>query len=278
MIENSSLITFRKLASIQLIDDVFAIPGADKIEAVRIGGWECVVKKNEFAKGDKVIYCEIDSFLPVIPEYEFLRASSFRDHPELGEGFRIRTVKLRKQLSQGLVIKPTEQQSLLDVGSDLTKDLNIKKWETPQLKCLAGDQKGNFPYFLCKSDQERIQNLSSYFEEYRQYEWNIEEKLDGCLDENTLISTHIGDMKIKDIIDSDENINILSFNEIESKFEWDEIIAKKCTRNNGKQWFRLTLENGTVLDITENHLVYLPKYRCWRRVDQLTEGDEVFLN
>ena len=102
----------RKLATVRIIKDIQPIPGADNIEVVTVSGWKCVTLKDEFKVGDYCVYFEIDSFLPIEPAYEFLRKSSYRrDH--LGvEGFRLRTIKLRKQVSQGLVIPvgPVEEK------------------------------------------------------------------------------------------------------------------------------------------------------------------------
>ena len=93
----------RKLASIQTVNAVEPIPNADAIERMRILGWWVVVKKGEFRPGDKVVYCEIDSLLPERAEFEFLRASSFKPaQTDLPAGFRIKTVKLRGQVSQGI--------------------------------------------------------------------------------------------------------------------------------------------------------------------------------
>ena len=57
-------------------------------------GWECVVKKGEFTAGDPIVYVEVDSIVPERPEFEFLRDRKFC----------VRTIKLRKQVSQGLVL------------------------------------------------------------------------------------------------------------------------------------------------------------------------------
>ena len=92
----------RKLASIRVISNLSPIEGADKIETATIDGWKVVVAKDVGHKvGDKVIYCEIDSFLPIRDEFEFLRKSSYK---KMGgeEGFRLKTIKLRGQVSQGL--------------------------------------------------------------------------------------------------------------------------------------------------------------------------------
>ena len=69
----------RKLASIRKISDIQSIPGADMIELAIVDGWKVVVAKNvEHKVGDMVVYCEIDSFLPIKEEFEFLRKSSYK--------------------------------------------------------------------------------------------------------------------------------------------------------------------------------------------------------
>jgi len=82
----------RKLATIQKIKSLEPIPEADKIEKAIVLGWQLVVKKGDFKVGDYCVYCEIDSVLPERPEYEFLRPRKFR----------IKTAKLRGQISQGI--------------------------------------------------------------------------------------------------------------------------------------------------------------------------------
>jgi len=82
----------RNLASIQKIKSLSPIEGADAIEKAEILGWELVVKKNEFNVGDFCVYCEVDSILPQLPMFEFLRSKKFR----------IRTAKFRGQISQGI--------------------------------------------------------------------------------------------------------------------------------------------------------------------------------
>ena len=85
----------RKLVSIQVIDDVAPIDGADNIMQARVMGWTVVVKKGEFAPGDRCVFFEIDSVLPDGPAWsEFMRP----------RGFRVRTAKLRGVLSQGLAL------------------------------------------------------------------------------------------------------------------------------------------------------------------------------
>lgn len=99
----------RNLASVQIVAEVASIENADAIEKVRINGWWCVTKKGEFSVGDKCVYVEADSILPIRPEFEFLRKSCYKkaDWIKNGEGFRLRTVRLRGTLSQGIVLPLT---------------------------------------------------------------------------------------------------------------------------------------------------------------------------
>ena len=94
----------RVLASVRVIKDISPIEGADKIEVATVDGWKVVVAKDVGHKvGDMVIYCEIDSFLPIREEFEFLRKSSYKKMGD-EEGFRLRTIKLKGQISQGLIL------------------------------------------------------------------------------------------------------------------------------------------------------------------------------
>lgn len=178
----------RKLATIQKIKEIHPIEGADAIELAIINGWKVVVAKNVGHKvGDYVIYCEIDSFLPIKEEFEFLRKSSYKKMSDGTEGFRLRTIKLRGQVSQGLIIPMSILLNYknfmveFEEGSDLTEILGIVKYEPPIPAELAGKVKGNFPSFIPKTDEERIQNLTKEFEEWKKsdIDFYITEKLDG---------------------------------------------------------------------------------------------------
>jgi len=173
----------RKLASIQIVKEVRPIPGADVIEVVRINNWDVVSKKGEYKVGDFCIYCEIDSFLPIREEFEFLRKTSYKKMSDGSEGFRLRTIKLRGQLSQGLLlpIHILPLGELVTEGMDVTEMLGITKYEPPIPAELAGKVKGLFPSFLRKTDEERIQNLSNEYENMKSSGkvFYVTEKLDG---------------------------------------------------------------------------------------------------
>ena len=180
--------TERKLASIRKVSSIQPIEGADSIEIAVVDGWKVVTKKGEYVPGSLCIYCEIDSFLPIKEEFEFLRKSSYKKMGDQ-EGFRLKTIRLRGQLSQGLILPisvvPIAQFATghdLPEGLDVTEMLGIVKYEPPIPAELSGKVKGGFPSFLRKTDEERIQNLVKEYEEYKltsEHQFYMTEKLDG---------------------------------------------------------------------------------------------------
>lgn len=173
----------RKLASIRRISSLTPIENADMIELAHIDGWGVVVKKGEFNEGDLGVYFEVDSLLPEEPRYEFLRKSCYVSKSQNGSGFRLRTIKLRKTLSQGLLLPLNSFPELVNVkeGDEVTEYLNVKKYEPIIPQQLAGKIKGNFPLGIPKTDQERIQNLFGKNDyEKRKYEtYEVTLKLHG---------------------------------------------------------------------------------------------------
>ena len=169
------------MATIRKIDSLRPIPDADAIECAIVGGWTCVVKKGEYTAGDLAVYCEIDSWIPheIAP---FLSKGNFPHVYNEVKGERLRTVKLRGQLSQGLLLP----LSVIPFASyipddDVSELLGIVKYEAPIPASLAGEIKGMFPSRIPKTDQERIQNLSTELEEWKAagLTWEVTEKLDG---------------------------------------------------------------------------------------------------
>lgn len=187
----------RQLVTIRTISELRPIEGADAIECALIGGWTVVVKKGEFKQGDPCIYFEIDSFLPESDErYTFLMKSGVRTMDEV-RGHKLRTVKLRGQLSQGLALpliidypgglpygigcvrNASGEERFVNVGDDVTDFLGIKKWEMPIPAQLAGQVKGDFPSFIRKTDQERCQNLVQEIFADLDTKYEVTIKLDG---------------------------------------------------------------------------------------------------
>jgi len=189
----------RKMATIRKIDAINPIAGADAIEVATVGGWKVVVKKGEFTAGDLAVYCEIDSWIPTGLAPFLSKGKEPREYNGV-KGERLRTVKLRGQVSQGLLL-PTQTKEILhenlpfnisfiivgdarhpvNEGEDVSELLGIRKWEAPIPAQLAGVMRGSFPSFIRKTDQERIQNLKKELEHWNtEYNtWEVTEKLDG---------------------------------------------------------------------------------------------------
>ncbi|BBM82346.1 RNA ligase (ATP) [Candidatus Uabimicrobium amorphum] len=169
----------RKLCSVQQVVDISPIEKADKIEQIQVLGWTLVAKKGEFQKGDLCVYFEIDSLLPDLPMFQFIKRS------EKPSALRLRTVKLRGVISQGLAM-PTDilnefdvDTANLHVGQDLTEVIGVKKYEPPQ----RGQQSRKllpFPYYVRKTDEIRIQSQPQLIEEFVGKDCYIAIKLDGC--------------------------------------------------------------------------------------------------
>lgn len=160
----------RKLASIQRVLNLRPIPNADNLELAQVLGWHVVVKKGEFTTNELCVYCEIDSLFPERPEFEFLRKNQFR----------IRTIRLRGSISQGICFPISILPKInIEEGLDVTELLGIIKYEPPEPACLGGDTKGKFPAFLIKSDETRVQVLQVLLNKYNKIKCYYTEKIDG---------------------------------------------------------------------------------------------------
>lgn len=174
----------RKLATIRKISEIKPIEGAGKIELAVLDGWRVIIKKDEYKVNDLVVYLEVDSWVPseLAP---FLTPVGKEPKEYNGvKGEKLRTKKLRGELSQGLVLplsvlgKPEEIFSIGEgcIGADVSEQLNIQKWEPTVPIQLRGLAKGNFPSWVPKTDQTRVQNIN--LEEYYG-EYEVTEKLEG---------------------------------------------------------------------------------------------------
>lgn len=192
--------TERALATIRRVAAIHPIDGADKIEAIIVDGWQAVAQKGLYKVGDLVVYLEIDSFVPHDIAPFLTKPGKKPDVYNEVEGQRLKTVRLRGALSQGLLLPMTEHFThwendtwvhtsmhgtySVEVGDDVTDLLHIQKWEKPINAQLAGIVKGNFPNFIPKTDQERIQNCYNKIvrfceENHDSRFWEVTEKLDG---------------------------------------------------------------------------------------------------
>ncbi|MBM4781386.1 MAG: RNA ligase (ATP) [Archangiaceae bacterium] len=170
----------RKLASVVTVGQVSPIAGADRIEVARVAGWQCVVKKGEVTPGELAVYLEIDSVPPDTETFAWLwQPKSATARVPRPETFRIRTLRLRGTLSQGLVL-PLAQLGLSDVkpGDDLTERLGITRYEPPAPSGM-GDYRAPFPSIVPKTDELRVQSFPAVLDELRGKPFVATVKMDG---------------------------------------------------------------------------------------------------
>lgn len=187
------------LASVQKIINIEPIPAADSIVKATVLGWEVVVKKDEFNIGDLCVYIQIDTIVPEVEQFDFLRERKYR----------VRTIKLRKQISQGLIV-PLPKGKWKE-GDDVTDIIGVKKFEKPDTNperfekprmpkrwykkwiylfkynflykifpSLRKKQRSKFPTHLVGiTDEERIQNMPQVLHQYAGRLFVVSYKLDG---------------------------------------------------------------------------------------------------
>lgn len=257
----------RKLASIQKIWKIEPIEGADRIEIAHVLGWQCVVSKGQFQEGDDAVYFEIDSFLPVRPEFEFLRKSCYKKSDFMGEGFRLRTQKFLGNVSQGLLMPISAFPELATdflgeptayaIGDDVTERLGVKKWEVEEMATTGGTVIGVLPKDVPHTDETR------------------------CFTKDVKIITNEGLMRIGDIVNNRKTCKVLTYNEETKETEWEyvknyykrygvELLCKisfpfRCFENRtntlvGTQDHKIKTKDGwkEMKDITTEDKVYLP--------------------
>lgn len=192
----------RTLASVQKIKAILPIEGADRIEVVQVLNWKCVAKKGEYKVDDLVVYFEIDSLLPDIPAFEWLKGSSWSQ--KLNR-YKISTHKFRDQISQGLVVSIKDLKTIYDqvvektsgvikvldyprcieqprLDDDLTEILDVEKYDPPVTLGALGEIVRH-EWYVPKTDEERIQvcaeNVLPKYMEAEKGDWYASIKLDG---------------------------------------------------------------------------------------------------
>lgn len=275
----------RKLASIQEIKSVNPIENADAIEVAKVLGWEVVVKKGSVKEGDKIVYFEIDSFLPPSEKYSFVGKE--RINPiTLGSdsevrGIRLATVVLRGQVSQGLIVKfqdldPTpsgksieelvEYLSSLEVGTEVTEILGVQKFERPEILGELGKIVGTFPsHYISQTDEERVQNEPKDYKEIKGGSYYITSKVDGSSITNiwangelvsaTRNNTLGRENEIKKLLEKNSVLEMLRKNNQNIIFQ-SELYGVKIQKNSlgivGNRLATFTIsEDGAVLGLEE---------------------------
>lgn len=160
------------------VSEVKPHPNADRLELATVLGWQCVVGKESMKAGDLVVYFPIDSVLP-----ESLVDHLFKDTKVKPINGRVRTVKIRGAISQGLAIPVWQLSALKDwkPGEDVTEKLGVKKYEppvsqSPQAFLRQVSPKEENPYFYRYTDIDHLKKFPKMLEGKRVI---ITEKIHG---------------------------------------------------------------------------------------------------
>lgn len=261
----------RRLVTVRKINAINPIPNADAIEVATIDGWNVVIKKGEFAVGDYCMFFEIDSFLPANDgRFAFLAGKGTKTDENGVERIRLRTIKLRGQISQGLALPiaafyeifyelnpnvryflaPSASEVLsnsVEILADLEENrqglenfINVTKYERPDERnggTGAGRVKtaGNFPIFIPKTDEDRIQNVfGKYSQTMKGVPFRKSLKLEGSSQTIAFVSNP--DFFVEKIDDDlkvfNEETQTLEVAEvIPYPFQWEEGQGIVCSRN-----------------------------------------------
>lgn len=181
------------------IDSVESHPDADRLSIVKIGGYNCISAKLEdgshrYAAGDLVVYIPEAA---VLPEWMLKKMGFWKEEENKGtlsgsQGNRVKCVKLRGQISQGILYPTVKhdmlekfcistdlegQRLLVNEGDDVAAFLYIIKYEVPVPAHLAGEVAGANSEYAFHFDIDNIQKFDRVFESGEQVV--VTEKLHG---------------------------------------------------------------------------------------------------
>lgn len=281
----------RELAYVTIIQEIKPIPGYDRVEHARTNGWWCVVKKDAFKVGDLCIYFEIDSKLPETEKFEFCRKYNFR----------VKTQRLCKVLSQGLIMTPAELGlENIKEGDYLTEKLgvtyyepedNMRKADNKKLAELKADKfmekwikKHKFLAkikFICNWRRKTF--LKKYFAKQKKTGdwpfWVMKTDEERCLPGKIKVLTENGYIPISKIVNQKLDIKVASINK-EGKIEYKKILDYQKFNNNSEV---MTIkypiepevqERTTSIVCTPDHKIYTN--RGYIEAKDLTLDDYVY--
>ena len=264
--------------------------------ATVMGDYPVIVKTGDYQVGDLVSYLSIDGIFPDTEEFHFLTPRKIENYEENGEtksrviGAKyevgkcpeknriIRAKRIRQVYSQGLLMRVPEG---FKEGDDVTEYFGLKKWEepeeednTPTKKSVGKNaEKAPTTFTLPYYDIEGIRKVINHFDE--NITVAVSEKIHGCFEYDTLIDTlEHGSIKIGDIVENKIDCHVKSLDVNSGNIEYQKCIGY---HNNGDSddWYEIETEDGNKITVTGNHLIWMPKLKCYRRVLDLTENDYI---
>jgi RNA ligase (TIGR02306 family) len=166
-----------KLATIEKILALDPIEGADRIEVASVLGYRVVTQKGIHKVGDLVVFVVPDTTVPRASWSEFL----FKGDQAEKERIRLKAIRLRGQVSQGLLVPLYAVADYAEVkeGDDATDFLGVEKFEKPIPACLSGDVYGYMPGYLRKTDEDNLRSNLGALAELQGKKVYITQKVDG---------------------------------------------------------------------------------------------------
>lgn len=165
------------ITEVVVVKNVYPHPNADKLDIVPIKGWQCIVAKNAYSVGDKVVYFQPDSLIPIDPwatKFGVVKYLSTNvRYPGMG---RVKSISLRGQPSSGLIVKADDPS--WKEGKDVSDYYGVQKYEPPpSTKTSGGDIDSEHAQFRVYTEIENLRNFPDIFQEGE--EVVITEKLHG---------------------------------------------------------------------------------------------------
>lgn len=131
------------------IEEVIEHPNADRLDLATVLGYQVVVGRDEYVKGDRAVYFPVDSILPKELQDVIFAGSKMSLTKD-----RVRAARIRGAMSFGLLVslrtvksylyrKATtkENPEYLPLGYDLTYRLGVTKFQPPVNRSLQRDTK-----------------------------------------------------------------------------------------------------------------------------------------
>jgi len=146
------------------IENVEKHPNADRLDIAWFKDWRVVTQRGNLQVGDLAVYFPIDSILPIELEAKLFGSDSkikLSNH-------RIKTIKIRGAISQGMLVKADELLFHPYEGQDVTAKLKVTKYEppnniSPQSNLNKVRKKLANPYFYKYSDIENFKYHPNLF-------------------------------------------------------------------------------------------------------------------
>lgn len=138
-------------ATVETIGEVKIHENSDRLDLVKILGFQCVTQRGLYKGGEKIVYIRPDAVLPL---------QTWTDDYRKYSPTRVKAVKLRKEWSEGIIcpleILPVDLSGY-EVGADVSETLGVTHYEAPTPQDLQAVR--SLPFGIPKTDEERWENL-----------------------------------------------------------------------------------------------------------------------